>query len=85
MRRSAGCEADEIDEEREPVAASAGRHIDIDDALGRIAEGVALEDFTVDHQPVNGAARNVVISAHHFLLNEKQPRMKALKPRQTGA
>ena len=58
VRRPAGGEADKIDEQRQPFAASR-RHIDIDDALNGIAQQIAFQQRAIEDEPLDAARAEI--------------------------
>ena len=88
VRRPARGEADEIDQQRQAAAVMPGRHIDIDDALGRIAEQIALEHAALDFHPMDLAWFCAVITPHsspigsasHLQWGNAPPRRPRLRP-----
>src|SRR3954454_15922569 len=53
VRQTAARETDEIDQQRQSSPVMPGRDVDIDGALGRIAQQVILEDLALDRYPAD--------------------------------
>jgi hypothetical protein len=59
VRRTASREANQIDKQWQARAIMAGRHIDIDNSIGRIAQNIIAKMHAVDIKAVHSSGRMI--------------------------
>ena len=76
---TASGEADQVDQQRQILAAVARRNIDIDFAVGRVAQGIVRQHAAFTFQPVDRPHRRIHVPSHAFGLPPINERLAQLE------